>query len=260
MCTRESSDVASLGTYELERRCFRTADTTFKGGHTVPVYVSDGFLYKRPRICEKSIILNVLAVCDEESSYENPLIPNCGQHSSVCRNGTSGPPRKETCYPQFSQNSTRLATFTHCQFLFDHQSLANLGFFYKGEKDRMCCYECGINLSQWKRDDDPLLEHIRYSPECKHLHAIIDTASLKDYKTQLQQVRTNEARQGATGVRHEITGAQEERIHVRSPQYSSLNVRLSTFARFPVINGLDVHRIADAGFYYTGLHTCYRLS
>ncbi|KAK3580648.1 hypothetical protein CHS0354_017918 [Potamilus streckersoni] len=174
---------------------------TFNGYHTLPVYVSDDLIYERPRICETILIPKVLAVCDKESSYEKTLIPNCGQHLTAYRNGTSDPPMKETCYPQFSQNSTRLATFTHCQFLFDHQSLSNLGFFYKGEKDRVCCYECGVTLSQWKRDDNPLLEHIRYSPECKYLAAIIDTASFKDCKTQLHHVRTKEARQGAKGVR-----------------------------------------------------------
>ncbi|KAL3882756.1 hypothetical protein ACJMK2_029067 [Sinanodonta woodiana] len=38
----------------------------------------------------------------------------------------------------------------------------------------------------------------------------------------------------------------------RSPEYSSYQVRLSTFANFPAIYGVDVHRIAAAGLYYTG--------
>ncbi|KAK3580654.1 hypothetical protein CHS0354_017925 [Potamilus streckersoni] len=45
---------------------------------------------------------------------------------------------------------------------------------------------------------------------------------------------------------------------IRSPVYSSYQVRLSTFANFPAIYGADVHRMAAAGLYYTGHHDMVR--
>ncbi|KAL3882761.1 hypothetical protein ACJMK2_029070 [Sinanodonta woodiana] len=188
------------------------------------------------------------------------IIPRCKQHLPAFMNRTGCSLNTKTAYPHLSKDSTRLATFVHCQFLSDHQSLAKLGFFYKGERDAVCCYECGVTISHWKKDNDPLLEHTRCSPECKHLAAIHDTDTLKDFKIQLHHIPKNEAGQGARRVRLENTATEEERSIVKSPQYSSVHVRLSTFARFPVIDGLDVYKIAAAGFYYTGdkdLVRCY---
>ncbi|KAK3580650.1 hypothetical protein CHS0354_017920 [Potamilus streckersoni] len=214
--------------------------------------LGDAFVCKKEKNgIEDAHIIETFVVCDNETFYENPLVPNSGRNSAACEKEVCCTTKETTRYPQFSQNSTRLATFVHGLFFIEHQTLADLGFFYKGQGDGVCCYECGVSLSQWKRDDDPLLEHIRYSPECRYLSTIIDTTTLQDYKAQLLIIRGDESRQGATGVGLHVTSSQDERRKTRSPEYSSYNVRLSTFARFPAISGLDIKQIAAAGFYYT---------
>ncbi|KAK3580651.1 hypothetical protein CHS0354_017921 [Potamilus streckersoni] len=190
-------------------------------------------------------------MCDEESCYITPIISNGVRHSSDCKNECRGAQREKTKHPQFSKESTRLATFVHGQYFPHHQTLASLGF-YKGQGDSLCCYECGATIIGWREDNDPLLEHIHYSPECRYLATKIDATTLQDCKAQLQQKRPNQERHKATRDKLKITSFQEEINPLRSPEYSSYKVRLSTFARFPVIYGLDVHRIAAAGFYYTG--------
>ncbi|KAL3882758.1 hypothetical protein ACJMK2_029069 [Sinanodonta woodiana] len=225
---------------------------TVRGGHTLPIYVGDGLFEERKSGNEDVHIIQTCVVCDEQSHYENPLVPHNCQNSSACGKEISYTTKETTSYPQFLQYSTRLATFAHGHFFTDNQTLAKLGFFYKGQGDTLCCYECGVTLSQWSKDDDPLLEHVRYSPECRYLSTIIDSTTLKDYKSQLQIIRAKESTQGAAGVRLEVSSSHEERKKIRSPDYLSYSVRLSTFARFPAIPGLDVNQIAAAGFYYTG--------
>ncbi|KAK3585126.1 hypothetical protein CHS0354_034257 [Potamilus streckersoni] len=50
----------------------------------------------------------------------------------------------------------------------------------------------------------------------------------------------------------EINSSKFGERRIISPQYSSYNVRLSTFGRFPLISGVNVQTIAAAGFFYTG--------
>ncbi|KAL3882757.1 hypothetical protein ACJMK2_029068 [Sinanodonta woodiana] len=159
---------------------------------------------------------------------------------------------EKTRHPQLSQYSTRLASFVHSQFVTDHEALAHLGFFYQGQGDRVCCYECGVTLSRWRQNDAPLLEHLSSSPECRHLATIIDPTTLQDYKIQVQKLKAVELGIENRGVERAANTFQDKRKKIKCPEYSSYSVRLSTFARFPVIHGLDVHGVAAAGFYYTG--------
>ncbi|KAK3585123.1 hypothetical protein CHS0354_034254 [Potamilus streckersoni] len=205
-------------------------------GYTLPVAFPD--LKEDP----------VIVVSD--NYYDRPAIPNKWQGSYDGKDETRGPQKQKTQYSQFSHESTRLATFANSGFFTDPQIFAELGFFYRGQGDSVSCYECGITLSKWQTDDDPLLEHIRFSTECQHLSATLDPDILEDYKAQFQKTRADD-RSWSEGVRQDkITS--NAGCKIRSPQYTSFKVRLSTFANFPFISGLNVHSVAAAGFYYTG--------
>uniref|UniRef100_A0AAY4BRA4 Uncharacterized protein n=1 Tax=Denticeps clupeoides TaxID=299321 RepID=A0AAY4BRA4_9TELE len=43
------------------------------------------------------------------------------------------------------------------------RDLAQAGLFYEGQEDRVQCFCCGIQLSQWVSGDDPWTEHSKYS-------------------------------------------------------------------------------------------------
>ncbi|KAK3585122.1 hypothetical protein CHS0354_034251 [Potamilus streckersoni] len=249
MYLRELLPGVNVGNSTLDKACLPRINRTHCAGHTLPVYVDDAFIEKTHNGYKEIL---AFVVCDEASYYEKPLVSNYDRTSMACENEICITPKEKTRYPQFSQLSTRLATFVHSKSLTNQETLSNLGFFYKGQEDRVCCYECGVTLSRWSKDDDPLLEHIRYSPDCRYLATIVASVDLRDYKEQLQQIRVNSSGQGSTRARQEATSSQGDRKKIRSPEYSSYSVRLSTFARFPAIPGLDVNLIAAAGFYYTG--------
>lgn len=62
----------------------------------------------------------------------------------------------------------RLETF-NCGWPLDFlqpKIMANAGFHYKGIKDRVECAYCSREFDDWKREDDPLVEHKRNSPQC----------------------------------------------------------------------------------------------
>lgn len=47
------------------------------------------------------------------------------------------------------------------------KDLARAGFFYTGKSDKCLCYCCGVGIYQWKKDDNPFIEHCRWSPLCR---------------------------------------------------------------------------------------------
>ncbi|XP_059165760.1 baculoviral IAP repeat-containing protein 3-like [Physella acuta] len=50
-----------------------------------------------------------------------------------------------------------------------HVDLAKSGFYYKGIKDHLTCFFCGMILSEWKQGDDPFVEHARWYPQCRYI-------------------------------------------------------------------------------------------
>ncbi|KAK3585128.1 hypothetical protein CHS0354_034259 [Potamilus streckersoni] len=244
----------------LDRLTFTGSDVWKQGGsisdangsHTLPIF------FEKRSDEENGVTIQTYIVCSKDSNYERPVTPNYNHISHDGKNQIRDMPKKRTIYSQFTQYFTRLATFVHCNFFTDHQPFAQLGFFYKGQGDKVCCYECGVTLSDWRKDDDPLLEHIRYSPECQHLATIIDPTFLASCKVELQQRLGKDSSVEASGVKQENHISNWDNKKIRSPEYSSYSVRLSTFSRFPVIHGVNVNILAAAGFYYTGYEDAVR--
>ncbi|XP_022179047.1 death-associated inhibitor of apoptosis 2-like [Myzus persicae] len=51
----------------------------------------------------------------------------------------------------------------------DVQTFCKAGLFYIGENDRMLCFCCNQGLMDWEVDDDPWVEHARWSPLCSYV-------------------------------------------------------------------------------------------
>lgn len=47
------------------------------------------------------------------------------------------------------------------------EKLAKSGFVFTGNNDTVICIECNIKLYDWSDDDDPFIEHKKFSPNCK---------------------------------------------------------------------------------------------
>lgn len=46
------------------------------------------------------------------------------------------------------------------------KELAQTGLVYMGEDDKVKCYFCEVEIGHWERDDQPINEHLRFSPNC----------------------------------------------------------------------------------------------
>lgn len=49
------------------------------------------------------------------------------------------------------------------------RDLAEAGFYYTGAADRVKCFECGVQVHRWKKDDDAWIEHARFAPRCPYV-------------------------------------------------------------------------------------------
>ncbi|XP_063397374.1 baculoviral IAP repeat-containing protein 3-like [Mytilus trossulus] len=81
----------------------------------------------------------------------------------------------EEC-PQYStyvELDVRQHTFRFRQFNGPaRQDLANAGFFAfrnTHNEDSVCCFCCGVVLTNWAEDDDPWVEHAWWFPQCRFL-------------------------------------------------------------------------------------------
>ena len=48
----------------------------------------------------------------------------------------------------------------------DKKLLAKYGFYYTGSESAIRCIFCNVLISDWDIGDDPLQEHIYWSPSC----------------------------------------------------------------------------------------------
>ncbi|KAL3882772.1 hypothetical protein ACJMK2_029079 [Sinanodonta woodiana] len=167
----------------------------------------------------------------------------------------------------FMNFQTRLSTFKSWRSHINPRCLAENGFFYIGVGDTAKCYSCGVALKNWDQDDDPLLEHIRYSPTCNHLENTVGRKNIQEYLDQFLKDHTIQTWFNAGVITMDVgaptvIAKPTKNVHrentlslksARSPEYQSVDVRLSSFAKFPNHNEISIRDVAEAGFYYTGL-------
>lgn len=48
-------------------------------------------------------------------------------------------------------------------------TLAECGFYYSGESDKVICYFCGVGAHNWLPEDNPWIEHALFSNKCTYL-------------------------------------------------------------------------------------------
>ena len=53
--------------------------------------------------------------------------------------------------------------------------LCSAGFYYIGRSDIVECFSCGLRLYQWKKWDNPLTEHNKFSTNCLFINMITNS-------------------------------------------------------------------------------------
>jgi len=98
-----------------------------------------------------------------------PLIyDECGSgyHFTQSRTGY-----KRNEYPRFTKYEIRLKTFENWPKSMKQrpEEMAEAGLFYTSEGDKVLCYDCGIGLKDWESDDNPWIEHAKWTKNCYFL-------------------------------------------------------------------------------------------
>lgn len=83
------------------------------------------------------------------------------------------------CVPIFIKSTmlnekARLESFSsyewpHNKKFINVKTMAKTGLYFTGERDLVACAFCNVQIKDWKYDDDPVLDHHKYSRKCPFL-------------------------------------------------------------------------------------------
>ncbi|XP_064478326.1 E3 ubiquitin-protein ligase XIAP-like isoform X1 [Ornithodoros turicata] len=93
-------------------------------------------------------------------------------------------PQKEPAYRRYATLADREASFQAYPATAkgNTRKMVKAGFFYTGTEDRTMCFQCGNSLCGWDVDDDPLLEHARWFPECPYVELQLGHLAINDVR------------------------------------------------------------------------------
>ncbi|XP_030570106.1 death-associated inhibitor of apoptosis 1 isoform X1 [Drosophila novamexicana] len=68
---------------------------------------------------------------------------------------------------KYNREDERLRTFDNWPLSWlDKHALAQTGMFFTNEDDKVKCFFCEVEIGRWEREDHPVQEHLRWSPNC----------------------------------------------------------------------------------------------
>lgn len=97
--------------------------------------------------------------------------------------------RQQPRYPQFAIKTIRITSYRNFPAgkSQTQEELAEAGLFYSGKDDLVYCFFCGQGLKSWEPEDEPWIEHAKWSPKCKFVHDVHG----KDFVTKIQNSKSN---------------------------------------------------------------------
>uniref|UniRef100_A0A4W6D843 Baculoviral IAP repeat containing 2 n=1 Tax=Lates calcarifer TaxID=8187 RepID=A0A4W6D843_LATCA len=128
--------------------------------------------------------------------------------------------QRPTCHnPSMRREQDRLDSFHSWTLsIITPGELAKAGFYYLGQGDRVACFSCGGQLSNWEPGDRAVSEHQRHYPNCRF-----------------------------------VRGDRADNVsNVSNPAMQQSEERLLTFVNWPSRIPVRPDQLAKAGFYYVG--------
>uniref|UniRef100_A0A7N9ANF7 Baculoviral IAP repeat containing 2 n=1 Tax=Mastacembelus armatus TaxID=205130 RepID=A0A7N9ANF7_9TELE len=133
--------------------------------------------------------------------------------------------QRPTCHnPSMRREQDRLDSFHSWTLsIITPAELAKAGFYYLGQGDRVACFSCGGQLSNWEPGDRAVSEHQRHYPNCRFVR-------------------------GDRADNVSLAGA----VNVSNPAMQQSEERLLTFVNWPTRIPVRPDQLSKAGFYYVG--------
>ena len=129
--------------------------------------------------------------------------------------------------------------------------MAQAGFYYVDDPDRVQCVFCRGSLHRWSKEDIPMKEHAKAFSFCRFVKGM--ECGNRKYSSKML---TNDDLVNITTftnnneINNDSLGICTNRAAVI--QYAPDSVRLRTYTRWPESNRITAEQLCDAGFYYTG--------
>ncbi|NXK90332.1 XIAP ligase, partial [Formicarius rufipectus] len=173
------------------------------------------------------------------------------------------------CDQEWAQECCRLGTFA--EFPLDcpvsASALAQAGFVYTGEGDKVKCFSCHTAVEGWSSGDSAVERHKQLSPNCKF---ITESACLEDNVDPVTQNYQHRTGNGSSNsalpcalddpdleadylLRTRQVVDMSDSLYPQNPAMCSEETRLKSFHNWPLNVQLTPKELANAGFYYTGV-------
>ncbi|NXU02032.1 XIAP ligase, partial [Buphagus erythrorhynchus] len=146
-------------------------------------------------------------------------------------------------------------------------ALAQAGFIYTGEGDKVKCFSCHTTIEGWVPGDSAVERHKQLAPNCKfitesaYLESDMDPVA-QNYQNRTENGSSNSALPCALDdpdvqadylLRTRQVVDMSNSLYPKNPAMWSEETRLKSFHNWPLNDQLTPQELANAGFYYTGV-------
>nr|BDU62122.1 baculoviral IAP repeat-containing protein [Chionoecetes opilio bacilliform virus]GAV93213.1 hypothetical protein SCV_093 [Chionoecetes opilio bacilliform virus] len=69
-----------------------------------------------------------------------------------------------------SRSKTTFPAYEMWPSYLEPKVMADAGFYYCGIGDSVRCFKCSVGLRNWERHHNPIMQHLKYSPDCPAVH------------------------------------------------------------------------------------------
>lgn len=132
---------------------------------------------------------------------------------------------------------------SHIQYI----ELAQLGFYFTKKPDSVKCAFCYLDLSEFEPNDEPLKEHLKFSPNCPLLRRRETYNEPLDFEA-LDKI--------LPPVSYDECGSRRKKSRVEDdvayPDYRLPSIRMKSFETWPVGIKQRPEDLCEAGFFYSG--------
>ncbi|XP_005916554.1 E3 ubiquitin-protein ligase XIAP [Haplochromis burtoni] len=151
--------------------------------------------------------------------------------------------------PDFSSLTRRIDSFRGSNLAnkVPAETLAQAGFFYTGESDRVRCFSCNMTVDNWYSGDRPVDKHKQFSPSCTFLTCVHRTSFNQNSNTALISEEV-----GDVEYRLRTGEVVDEAPYPIVPHMRNEEARLRTFSSWPNRTPVRPRDLAQAGFFYVG--------
>lgn len=155
-----------------------------------------------------------------------------------------------TSYPvqaNYNYENVRLTTYDTWTVPFINKTiLAKVGFYYLQEDDKVKCNFCRIIIKRWENGDNPIEEHIKWSPSCPLMRRR-DTENIPIDADELNAILP--PRSSDVCGHNPQENANEQ---IKYPEYRYEINRVHSFKEWPQALSPTRDDFNDTGLFYTG--------